>query len=678
MDDHSRPATPEREVEEQPCPGEGAGDAFAPPDGVTKIVVAIHGIGKQFRCDTIRAVASRFGDSYAEDIPLMPLGHFNVDDGAAVRWSVLDTRSSALRKIGFAEIYWADIPRKLVEADDTLEETKAWAHTIVSRARMTYRDTVVAKIEQDNKELKQGQAPLKPKLGSQDFGHGVDAIDTIIEGIDVLEQATRLLGRFSPYKFEIGGLLRDYAGDVQTVTEFPLHRARILYRFHALLGGIVDAYRAKYPGKTPEIYLVAHSEGTVISLLALLQALSSMELADPDNRACVASGDWVEHVHGFMTIGSPIDKHIALWPKLWEFGFATRRDEAGLAISPSGSGTDGQPAPVKRLKRPIRWHNYYDHGDPVGFRLDETRAMLRRMKCEAFAFDGETDDHGFSRYLLPGKAHVDYWRDAELFRHFIDDTVQPPGTGGRKPAAPPKNRPLYGLAARAIPYLGAFLLHYAALLILLHGLQPATSAQLPHYLMLALLPALALLAMSVAVRIPQLVRHEVRWMGAAVASVALAGIAIAFLPDVLVQALDRRLAGYLDLPAGGARQLLQGAVVVLAGSSWFIMRGYLARSRSLLVGSGAVVCALLAADRQDLWTGPGLAVLGASAGFLLLWWLGIILFDLTFVWHRYIRNAVAVRTLRAWQHGTDAKPDRYWGLVVRGPDDDTDPEPKPA
>lgn len=209
MDDHSRPATPEREVEEQPCPGEGAGDAFAPPDGVTKIVVAIHGIGKQFRCDTIRAVASRFGDSYAEDIPLMPLGHFNVDDGAAVRWSVLDTRSSALRKIGFAEIYWADIPRKLVEADDTLEETKAWAHTIVSRARMTYRDTVVAKIEQDNKELKQGQAPLKPKLGSQDFGHGVDAIDTIIEGIDVLEQATRLLGRFSPYKFEIGGLLRD-------------------------------------------------------------------------------------------------------------------------------------------------------------------------------------------------------------------------------------------------------------------------------------------------------------------------------------------------------------------------------------------------------------------------------------------------------------------------------------
>lgn len=34
--------------------------------------------------------------------------------------------------------------------------------------------------------------------------------------------------------------------------------------------------------RPPEIHLVAHSEGTVISLLALLQGLSDMELEDTE------------------------------------------------------------------------------------------------------------------------------------------------------------------------------------------------------------------------------------------------------------------------------------------------------------------------------------------------------------------------------------------------------------
>jgi hypothetical protein len=42
---------------------------------------------------------------------------------------------------------------------------------------------------------------------------------------------------------------------------------------------------------------------------------------------------------------------------------------------------------------------------------------------------------------------------------------------------------------------------------------------------------------------------------------------------------------------------------------------------------------------------------------LYLWWLGILLFDLAFVWHRYVRNAVAVDALRQWAHGRDASPD---------------------
>jgi hypothetical protein len=47
----------------------------------------------------------------------------------------------------------------------------------------------------------------------------------------------------------------------------------------------------------------------------------------------------------------------------------------------------------------------------------------------------------------------------------------------------------------------------------------------------------------------------------------------------------------------------------------------------------------------------------AGAAFLYLWWLGILLFDLAFIWHRYIRKAVAVRTLTQWHKGHDAQPE---------------------
>lgn len=57
-----------------------------------------------------------------------------------------------------------------------------------------------------------------------------------------------------------------------------------------------------------------------------------------------------------MTLGSPIDKHIHLWPELF----------AGF----------GKPS--FQPKEPIEWHNYYDYGDPVGFELDSARERFAK------------------------------------------------------------------------------------------------------------------------------------------------------------------------------------------------------------------------------------------------------------------------------------------------------------
>ena len=79
------------------------------------------------------------------------------------------------------------------------------------------------------------------------------------------------------------------------------------------------------------------------------------------------------------------------------------------------------------------------------------------------------------------------------------------------------------------------------------------------------------------------------------------------------------------------------------------------------MGTGAVVITVMVVGRMtevashespSVWP-----VVLAGLAFFYLWWLGILLFDLAFIWHRYIRQSVAVRTLSEWHRGQDARPD---------------------
>lgn len=628
--------------------------ALAPPPGVSKIVVAIHGVGKQFRCDTIREVASRFGDGSKEAIPVMPLGHFSLAEGSAVRWSVLDTEDQQLSKIGFAEVYWADIPHALVQMDDTLEETKAWAGTIVSRAEKIYRR----------------QVKDDPKLGHADFRQGIDAIDTLVDGIAVIERLCLMADKVLPIdgKLEVATLLRDYVGDVQTVTEFPHYRNKILYRFHAVLNGIVDAFHAQHPNAPqhhPEIYIVAHSEGTVISLLALLQGLWSTELADPDRLGPVQAGGWVAHVKGLMTLGSPIDKHVALWPGLWDsFRFDTLVLDDRVEVR-----REGNPGKSVTLRQQIKWRNYFDFGDPIGFHLDEVRRTLLLNGCEAFEFDALDHDHGYSRYWFPGKAHIDYWKDAELFRHFIDTVVRSEPVMETPP--PPSSR-LRGLVAMLIPYASSWAMHYLALFALFMGLAGMERSDLGRCALDALVPSMVLYMLTYAARVPNLVRQEGRWRMLVLACLlAVAGAAL-LLPGHVAAALGDRLAFFDPVgfdPAARATLALIVAVAVVMQLAWFAKRYRSVRGHRVLVGAGVLACVLLAFNDPG---GPDLAALGGSVAFLYLWRLGMIVFDLAFVWHRYIRNGVTVRTLRDWRLKRDAQAGDWWGLKDKprtGPDD---------
>jgi glucose-6-phosphate-specific signal transduction histidine kinase len=77
-------------------------------------------------------------------------------------------------------------------------------------------------------------------------------------------------------------------------------------------------------------------------------------------------------------------------------------------------------------------------------------------------------------------------------------------------------------------------------------------------------------------------------------------------------------------------------------------RNWASGAKPLLVfGWIVTICMVLALLKDDTTGEASLApVLLALAGFLYLWWVAILLFDLIFVWHRYIRFGVAAKRVK--------------------------------
>jgi hypothetical protein len=425
-----------------------------------KIIVAIHGIGDQVRCETIQLVAHRFAAYCAvkEDIPLGRLNATLIPMAGDVPPIELEVRKEPhgdldvkllpapaaemgpgaylvqsppfTGTLGFAEVYWADIPRGLAKDRYNLEEAKRWATTMVDRVRVlgrTRREEVKAQRAvtppgEDADKLKRIEENLPTDA---DYDLAAAVIREIIETIDGLQKLLYWLGKAMLLTFDLEKILVDYLGDVQVVAEFDNYRRKIVDIFHSAMTTIHDGMRraaktaweraaaetdpaAKRKAEeeataaeNAEIYIVAHSEGTVVAFLGILEAISR-------------SSPWVGRLHGLMTIGSPLNKHLLLWPELFE-----------NAIPPTAN-------PPQKVK----WVNYYDLGDPVGFRLERTREWMgQKGWSRSFDFE-DADDVGFTRYYLAGKAHLDYFQDEEVFGHFIQTVVKlrpPDGQDGSAP-----------------------------------------------------------------------------------------------------------------------------------------------------------------------------------------------------------------------------------------------------
>src|SRR5262249_31227609 len=144
--------------------------------------------------------------------------------------------------------------------------------------------------------------PGKRLASDTQYDLAATVIAEMADGLKAMENVLFLADRANVFRFDLKKVLVDFLGDVQTVAEFKNLRRRIIELFQTVMSRIHDVH------PDADVYLVAHSEGTVVAFLGILDALHRLpEKADPEKKP--DSPEWVTQLRGFMTIGSPINKH---------------------------------------------------------------------------------------------------------------------------------------------------------------------------------------------------------------------------------------------------------------------------------------------------------------------------------------------------------------------------------
>ena len=117
---------------------------------------------------------------------------------------------------------------------------------------------------------------------------------------------------------------------------------------------------------------------------------------------------WKKQIKNFITLGSPIDKFLTLWPE--NYNHFECDDIRDTLFEP----------PEKQNR--IQHYNFCDEQDPVGHHLEI--AMDKTLYQDIFdAKPAGNHDVVFRRYGLPGLAHIMYWKDQELFNGIMDRII---------------------------------------------------------------------------------------------------------------------------------------------------------------------------------------------------------------------------------------------------------------
>jgi hypothetical protein len=392
-------------------------------------VIVVHGIGEQRPNETVLPVINRFAEirQGTKDLlkkQVVSLGMVTSQSGKPVKignrvsfggctpWSEYKfipkkkpekplppffgepARDGA--NIRFVDMYWADIMQE--HFADVGQPIKRWGESLIGRL-----------------ERKQNTLGTEP------------GTSWVLPVLYNLEETFSLIHTAAYFKvpFLSEKIFKDYLGDIQLYGEYSAIRGEAVKRFHDLfekiekhhkkIHGLNDDY-FQMPTKKiirPRYTIMAHSLGTLMALEGLIYAhfkyhsesVSVMAnlpfdgYTHPQNHQGEALGkNWIDNVDNFVTLGTPIDKFLILWWNNYQY-------------------LDFDDSLVFR-KNKIRHFNYSDEQDPVAHGLE--KISTKPAYENIFSLK---EDIIFSRYVVPGTAHVEYWNDYELFERILALTI---------------------------------------------------------------------------------------------------------------------------------------------------------------------------------------------------------------------------------------------------------------
>jgi hypothetical protein len=430
------------------------------PEKYIEYVITVHGIGSQRPSETVLPVINRFAEVRQEQkMPknreVVSLGMISSQAGKPEKvngltdysncqtWSefkhipadagyktefFLGEPSHNGENIRFIDMNWADIMAG--EFDDVGQATEAWTDTLLDRLEM--------------KEIRDKHHPQTAK--------DVESKWVLPVLYQVEETLIFLKSALSIKTKKISDMIFDqFLGDVQLYGEYLPIRSKAVKRFHDLMNRIEREHiKRECPAHATQAYsngeyivkprytFIAHSLGTVMTMDMLLYAHIDKKIytnpqlaANLENlpfpqyandyedeeakteqgrwkrdsvqyilsqKGDYIGGNWIDNVANFVTLGSPIDKFLVIWWQNYQYMHYTDL--------------------FQNRQTKIKHFNYCDEQDPVGHLLDhfEKQAVYGKL------FTKE-EDIVYNRYAVPGKAHVDYWTDYELFNRIVQCTI---------------------------------------------------------------------------------------------------------------------------------------------------------------------------------------------------------------------------------------------------------------
>jgi hypothetical protein len=267
---------------------------------------------------------------------------------------------------GFAEVHWADLMKG--EDDPRALNILKWA---------SHTGHVLKALESRKVGDGSGGSPLP-----------TDIFARVVGDVVLTAQISRSLMSYA--RIEVDGLVdsvQHFVASYQVFTGSEPTRNDIVERCAETLDRIaVRAHElnANENGEEIRVHVVAHSLGSVIALLALMEV--ARRPGGSDRLGCLRS---------FCTLGSPLDLFVALHGELFDFESLAKVRRA------NGHRVD--------------WVNYVEAADPVASSLVHVSKKLEEHDCTLFH---DLNEHTYSHTLVPGGAHVAYWTDGRLWKSY--------------------------------------------------------------------------------------------------------------------------------------------------------------------------------------------------------------------------------------------------------------------